>query len=441
MILETLGIMAATGLYAWTHSGKMSQSEGKKIPRIVANCGLNITENGEKMTMQLLRKRKFEGGTEYCYRIPLGRSLKDYEAKKHVIEDGLNNRRTLWEFNFEELMSVWRKLRNKEIKINELAKEVNSLRGKYKRKEISLSYDGTLLIRVYNESTRALVEFNEELLAECGGWKICMGEAREGRIWHNFDELPHMIVAGTTRYGKSVFLKMLITTLICTQTEHVRFYLLDLKGGLTMNRFSNLEQVVGVATNVQQSLEMLKEIEVEIKKRETEYVSKGYENITESKTKCRDFIIVDEAAELSPDKTPIEKAEKHECERILSVIARIGGALGFRLIYATQYPTGDILPRQIKQNAVAKICFKLDTEIASRVVLDEGGAENLPLGIKGRGIYKTDHNVIVQTPYIENEFINRAIKPHVIIKTKKVQMDEKQTGGKIRSDIIIIENA
>ena len=38
---------------------------------------------------------------------------------------------------------------------------------------------------------------------------------------------------------------------------------------------------------------------------------------------------------------------------MLSHIARIGGALGFRLIFCTQYPTGDTLPRQVKQNSDA----------------------------------------------------------------------------------------
>lgn len=62
---------------------------------------------------------------------------------------------------------------------------------------------------------------------------------------------------------------------------------------------------------------------------------------------------------------------------MLSHIARIGGALGFRLIFCTQYPTGDTLPRQVKQNSDAKLGFRLPTQTASSVVIDEPGLESI----------------------------------------------------------------
>lgn len=59
-----------------------------------------------------------------------------------------------------------------------------------------------------------------------------------------------------------------------------------------------------------------------------------------------------------------------------------------------------------------KSCFKLKTSVQSGVVLDKNGAEELPIGIPGRGIYQTDHERIVQTPFIDNSFIDTIIKPH-----------------------------
>jgi S-DNA-T family DNA segregation ATPase FtsK/SpoIIIE len=101
---------------------------------------------------------------------------------------------------------------------------------------------------------------------------------------------------------------------------------------------------------------------------------------------------------------------KNQCEVILSRIARIGGALGYRLIYATQTPYSEVLNHNIKQNCDAKLCFKLQTDKASEVVLGEGitDAHHLPF-IKGRGVYLTDRKHIVQTPMIENDYIEGVI--------------------------------
>lgn len=441
MIGEAIGILAASGLLGWTYAETAGMSEGKKISRIANNCGLYVKEGKKMQTIQLLRKSRKTWGVEYVFRIPLGKSFKDFQDKKSVLEDGLNNRRSLWEFSGRELWLLVERILRKEVALQEVARELRKLRGLHKRKEIIMEYDGTLLIRVYYEPAKEQFMYDKALLESAKGWRVCIGDAREGLIWHDFDKLPHFIVAGTTRYGKSVFLKNIITTLIYNKPEHVRLHLMDLKGGLAFNRFANVKQVVGVAKDVDESLSMLRRIAAEMKIRQRDYLVKGYEDITESGTKSRDFIIVDEAAELSSAGTHIDKVKKQECENILSEIARIGGGLGYRLVYATQYPTGDVLPRQIKQNAPAKLCYLLGSEIASKVVLDESGAESLPL-IKGRGIYMTDRKYIVQSPYITNEFIQEVITPHITIKPRQEGGSyEKPTGGTNRTDTLVIENA
>jgi S-DNA-T family DNA segregation ATPase FtsK/SpoIIIE len=314
------------------------------------------------------------------------------------------------------------------------------------RKEVLLDYDGTLHVKIYREPMPEKVLFDGLMMDSCKGWSICMGYAREGSVYHDFDKIPHMVNAGTTRYGKSVFLKGLITTLINNHPEDVTFTLLDLKGGLAFNRFKNCKQVVTVARDVEQSLKALKAVHAAILVRQQEYLARGVEDVREAKEKRRHFIIVDEAAELaSKGVAPgIDKQNRVDCERLLAEIARIGGGLGFRLILATQYPTVDTLPRQVKQNCDARLCFKIQTAIASTVVLDEAGAEDLPL-IPGRGIYQTDRKLIVQAPYIDNDFIDRTIQPHITIRPRKeVSENEgstaKETAAR-RSDTLVIEEA
>jgi S-DNA-T family DNA segregation ATPase FtsK/SpoIIIE len=71
-------------------------------------------------------------------------------------------------------------------------------------------------------------------------------------------------------------------------------------------------------------------------------------DIVESLDVLRNIHAEIEAAELSSQGESNKEVRKMkvECEHIIAEIARIGGGLGYRLIFATQYPTADTLPRQ-----------------------------------------------------------------------------------------------
>ncbi|SEC18000.1 FtsK/SpoIIIE domain-containing protein [Paenibacillus sp. GP183] len=418
MILEVASSAVMAGVFGYTIFDKHGASESVKIQRIANNCGLNVRDNGKVLTIHLLRKTRHIWGTEYAYRLPLGLSFEDVQKKKKHIEDGLNHKRRLLELTLDDLKKL-------HLRGDILEQIKGLLKGQKHRKEILMEYDGTLLIKVYKEPMPEMVQYDGSTLRSCRGWTVSLGESREESVHHDFDQIPHMVVAGTTRYGKSVFLKNVVTTLIYNKPDDVRFTLIDLKGGLAFNRFSNVRQVLGVAKDVEESLEALRAIHTEIKLRQTEFLRKGFEDVREAGFKKRHFVVIDEAAELASQGEPDKQVKKLkiECEKIVSEIARIGGGLGYRLIFATQYPTADTLPRQVKQNFDARLCFRLQTEIASHVVLDEPGAESLPF-VKGRAIYRTDRKQIVQTPFIENEFIDRTIRPHITIKGRKEDGDE-----------------
>lgn len=421
MILEIVGCTLMGGLLSYTFLDKHGATEASKIQRVANTCGLNVKEGGKQHTIHLLRRKRHPWGTEFVYRIPLGLSFGDFQNKKQHIEDGLNHKRGLLDLTLDDIKSI-------DLRGDILKQIKKLLTGIKHRKEILMDYDGTLKIRIYREPLPELVPYDESTMNQCHGWLVYIGVSREATIFHDFDKIPHMVVAGTTRYGKSVFLKNVVTTLVHTQPKAVRFTLFDLKGGLAFNRYKDIRQVETVAKDVEESLEALRAINLEMKARQAAFLEKGYEDIKEAHMKERHFVIIDEAAELASDGEPDQatKKMKIECEHIISEIARIGGGLGYRLVFCTQYPTGDTLPRQVKQNCDARICFRLLTETASRVVLDEPGAEKLPL-IKGRAIYRTDQKYLVQTPFIENGFIDNLIKPHITIKPRKEQPDGSPT--------------
>jgi S-DNA-T family DNA segregation ATPase FtsK/SpoIIIE len=119
----------------------------------------------------------------------------------------------------------------------------------------------------------------------------------------------------------------------------------------------------------------------------------------------------------------MEKEEKKtlaQCQSILSEIARLGGALGIRLVYGTQYPTSNVLNGSIKQNADLKVSFRLGSDYASKVALDAYGAETLPSDIKGRALIKTHEVKEVQVPYLNDEEIWKRIGGYEVAKQTAV---------------------
>lgn len=400
-------------------------NDSKKINKIFSLSGLNIKDGKQTYTTHLLKKKNYDWGTEYRYRIPLGRSFEDYLAKQKTIEAGINTR------------SI--KIQIKDIKELKLDRKIiQSIRSLYKRKlterkEIELSYDGMLIIRVYDESLPIKVDLMENKL-----WKVHFGVTREknNTIFHDFEQIPHVVFGGATRYGKSNLINCIITSLIRQQPNNVKFHLIDLKGGIELCDYENIKQTVGFAYEPEEALEVLENAYNIMRHKQQILKKTGKKKVQDAGITERHFVIIDEVGELNPDEAvdAEEKKLKQKCQKYMSQIARLGAGLGFRQILATQYPTGDVIPRQCKQNSDAKLCFRVQSSTASNVVLDGPGAEMLPQ-IKGRAIYQTaDKKIIVQTPLINPETIHSTIKPHI----KEVKPIEKVNHAP-RSNPIIIE--
>lgn len=401
-VLSTASMLTILGS-TYYFQNKTTNNDHEKIKTIADNIGLYVTENKQKQSIRIYRKVKKEKYSEYIYKVPLGLSFKKFEENKQVFIDGLNNK-SKHDFSLASLKAInWRgdvlkqlrRLLNNRIKLD---------------KQIELEYDGMLKFRVYEKGLNSIYLYNDEMLNKLKGWQVPIGYTHKDFITHDFDKLQMLVVAGMTRYGKTVFLKNVITTLINNKPDDVTFTLIDLKGGLAFNRFSNCKQVNKVATNADETIESLEKIHVDILKQQKEFLRKGYEDITEAGHKGRHFIIIDEGAEIAGF---TDKKDSERCTHLVGEIARIGAGLGYRLIFATQYPTGDVFPRTVKSNTSAALCFKLKNATQSMVVLDRGGAEELPANLYGRAIYQTDQDRIVQTPLIENNYIKDKIEIHI----------------------------
>lgn len=270
-------------------------------------------------------------------------------------------------------------------------------------------------------------------------WQVPIGvnEQRE-QILLDFAKTPHVSLGGGTRYGKSNLLNSIIVSLLTSKPRNVKFMLIDLKGGIELGGYETVKQVTGVAYEPDEALQMLSRVYDMMKATQEELRRSKRRKVTDKKH----FIIIDEAGELNPNEA-IDKEEKQlkvACQKYMSQISRLGAGLGFHLILATQYPTGDVLPRQCKQNSDAVISFRVRSAVASKVILDSAGAEELP-DIKGRAIFIQGANThMVQTYRVNEQQIRHTIKNNKRKVRQHVQLPEVKTVEPApREDTFIIE--
>ncbi|AIW03660.1 FtsK/SpoIIIE-like protein [Bacillus phage Pascal] len=284
-------------------------------------------------------------------------------------------------------------------------------------KSVVVHYTDYLYIHVFHEEIPKLVHYRD-IPKDKKGWLVPLGMNEEGWHFHDFDAVPHMTIAGTTRFGKTVNLKSTMTYLIEQHPEDAEFILIDLKGGLEFERYKNLKQVRHVCKDSTETHAVLQQLHLEFSERMALFLERGINNVVDSPVKKRLFVIVDEAAQLAPEGWMEADLRKQlaECQYYLSEIARVCGGLGVRLIYATQYPTADTLPRQVKMNSDIKVSYRLPAGYASKVAIDQEGAECLPSDIKGRALIKTHELKEVQTPFITDKEMSRRLKEYVIKK-------------------------
>jgi hypothetical protein len=385
--------------YSYLKQNGSPTNDADKIKRIFANARLNINEDGKQKTLRLFRKTPIEGGTEYVFQFQYGMSVKKIKENKHMIEDGLNVRNSI--VSMKDILNLsWDQT---------IIKQIRELRKgkKVARKEIDIDMDGMLRIKVYEEPLTDEFDWSDDLFRK--DWRVVIGQSRSAVIYHDFEKQPNLLVAGTPGFGKSQYLKALITSTILAQPKHAKFTLIDLKEGVSFARFRDCRQVNQVACNAEQSLDALKAVQNDMNATYERLVANGHEDVKEAGIKARHFVVIDEAADLTDDK---------DAMAVIKDIARRGRAAGVRLVYSSQYTSMEAIPSQVKRNIPTRLSFALDSNTASRTVLDVGGAEDLP-EIPGRAIYKRLRSEVVQTPYIRNDEIKRKIAPHITFKPRK----------------------
>lgn len=197
---------------------------------------------------------------------------------------------------------------------------------------------------------------------------------------------PHLLLGGGTGSGKSVLLKSL---LMQSLKKGACVLIADFKGGVDYAPVWH--EKCQMVFDPQSLLATLEELTAELERRRELFVQEGTPNLTEYNKATgghipRYIFACDEVAEVL-DTTGLNKAEKEifaQIVRHLSLIARQGRAFGLHLFLATQRPSADLIPGQIRTNLGLRICGRAD-DILSRIILDSpAAAEQISLDAKGR---------------------------------------------------------
>jgi DNA segregation ATPase FtsK/SpoIIIE-like protein len=198
--------------------------------------------------------------------------------------------------------------------------------------------------------------------------------------------MPHLLVAGMTRAGKSIGINSILGGLLLTKTpDELRLILVDPKmvemeayngiPHLLTPVINDMELVVNALqwaiTEMMKRYRMLKQV---LAKNIVQYNQKmGYPAMPYL------IVVIDEMADLMLVAGP-------EIETKVQRIAQMGRAVGIHLILATQKPVVTVITGLIKSNISGRIAYAVPSAMDSRVILDQSGAENL-LG-NGDMLYK-----------------------------------------------------
>ncbi len=211
----------------------------------------------------------------------------------------------------------------------------------------------------------------------------------------NLAKMPHLLIAGTTGSGKSVMTNALISSLLYRNApSDVKLIIVDPKQ-VEMAQYEDIPHLLTpIITSVEKAMSAMKWAIKEMERRYTEMSKERVKNIVDYNKKMEKqgtavvededgneqrhdggkmpyiVVVIDEMADL------MMMAGK-DLEMLVVRIAQKGRAAGIHLVLATQRPEAKVITGLIKANIPGRIAFAVGSQIDSRIMIDQGGAEKL----------------------------------------------------------------
>jgi len=230
---------------------------------------------------------------------------------------------------------------------------------------------------------------------------LAMGRDLHGRIRvTDLASMPHLLIAGSTGTGKSVFINSLMISILYKATpDEVKMVLVDPKR-LELSLYGDIPHLLApVVTDPKVASNVLRNATREMENRLKLLAQRGvrnidqynrtfqkqqslslFDNVEEGEHKPLPYliIVIDELADLM-------MVDTNNVEESITRLAQMARAVGIHLILATQRPSVDVITGLIKANFPARISFRVASKVDSRTILDANGSESL-LG-KGDMLY------------------------------------------------------
>jgi DNA segregation ATPase FtsK/SpoIIIE, S-DNA-T family len=228
-----------------------------------------------------------------------------------------------------------------------------------------------------------------------------LGKDLIGRIRAaDLTQMPHLLIAGSTGTGKSVFINSMLMGMLYRSTpDEMKLILIDPKR-LELGLYADIPHLfTPVVTDAKVAANVLRNATREMERRLKLLAQRGVRNI-EQYNKTFDkpqslslfenadeeehrplpymVIVIDELADLM-------MVDTNGVEESITRLAQMARAVGIHLILATQRPSVDVITGLIKANFPARISFRVASKVDSRTILDTNGSESL-LG-KGDSLY------------------------------------------------------
>jgi len=195
-------------------------------------------------------------------------------------------------------------------------------------------------------------------------------------IFSDLAKMPHLLIAGSTGSGKSIFIHSLILSLLSKNSpEHLQMIMIDPKR-VELSVYNGIPHLISpVITDNKKSIGVLKWAITEMERRYEILLDNKARDIKSFNQRNGDrmpyiLIVIDELADLMV-------SYGREVEGAIIRLAQMSRAVGIHLVVSTQRPSVEVITGLIKANITSRVALQVASGVDSRTILDTGGAEKL----------------------------------------------------------------